>query len=93
MSRAAGSGTQRPLRLAEMTTEEAARAVTESPVVILPAGAFEQHGPGMPLATDTIRAEQVCRLVAAELAGRAVIGPSLPVGVSRTIWPSPARSP
>ncbi|WP_327351148.1 creatininase family protein [Streptomyces sp. NBC_01304] len=65
-----------------MTTEEAARAVTESPVVILPAGAFEQHGPGMPLATDTIRAEQVCRLVAAELAGRAVIGPSLPVGVS-----------
>ena len=36
-----------------MTTVEAAEAVTTSPVVILPAGAFEQHGPGMPLATDT----------------------------------------
>ncbi|MFF1417790.1 creatininase family protein [Streptomyces sp. NPDC058280] len=73
---------RQPLRLAEMTTEEAAAAVTASPVVIIPAGAFEQHGPGMPLATDTIRAEGVAERVAAELAGRAVIGPQLPVGVS-----------
>ncbi|QXE33938.1 MULTISPECIES: creatininase family protein [Streptomyces] len=71
-----------PLRLAEMTTEEAAEAVTASPVVIIPAGAFEQHGPGMPLATDTIRAEAVADRVAAALDGRAVIGPHLPVGVS-----------
>ncbi|MFE4826629.1 creatininase family protein [Streptomyces sp. NPDC056672] len=71
-----------PLRLAEMTTLEAAEAVTASPVVIIPAGAFEQHGPGMPLATDTIRAEGVADRVAAALAGRAVIGPPLPVGVS-----------
>ncbi|MFE3121337.1 creatininase family protein [Streptomyces niveus] len=73
---------RRPLRLAEMTTVEAADAVTSSPVVILPAGAFEQHGPGMPMATDTVRAESVVDLVAAELAGRAVIGPVIPVGVS-----------
>ncbi|MFE4533583.1 creatininase family protein [Streptomyces scopuliridis] len=71
-----------PLRLAEMTTEEAATAVTAAPVVIVPAGAFEQHGPAMPLATDTIRAEGVAERVAAALSGRAVIGPSLPVGVS-----------
>ncbi|WP_211280305.1 creatininase family protein [Streptomyces lushanensis] len=71
-----------PLRLAAMTTPEAAEAVTASPVVIIPAGAFEQHGPGMPLATDTIRAEGVADRVAAALAGRAVIGPPLPVGVS-----------
>ncbi|MFD7898357.1 creatininase family protein [Streptomyces sp. NPDC059568] len=71
-----------PLRLAEMTTLEAAEAVTASPVVIIPAGAFEQHGPGMPLATDTVRAEGVADRVAAALAGRAVIGPPLPVGVS-----------
>lgn len=73
-------------RLAWMTTEQAAEAVTASPVVLLPAGAFEQHGPGMPLATDTIRAEHVADLVAervaAERGGGAVIGPSLPVGVS-----------
>ncbi|WP_285777094.1 creatininase family protein [Microtetraspora sp. NBRC 13810] len=65
-----------------MTTVEAAEAVRDSPLVIIPAGAFEQHGPGMPLATDTIRAEHVAELVAARLGGRAVIGPSVPVGVS-----------
>ncbi|MGW0517599.1 creatininase family protein [Crossiella sp. NPDC003009] len=69
-------------RLGELTTEEAQAAVLASPVVLLPAGAFEQHGPGLPLATDLIRAEQVAELVAAKLAGRALIGPSLPVGVS-----------
>ncbi|MBC6470508.1 creatininase family protein [Actinomadura alba] len=65
-----------------MTTNEAADAVTASPVVIIPAGAVEQHGPGMALATDWVRAERVAELVAAELGGRAVIGPPLPVGVS-----------
>lgn len=70
------------LRLGELTTEEAAEAVTTSPVVLLPAGAFEQHGPGLPLATDTIRAERVAELVATELGGRAVVGPSVPAGVS-----------
>lgn len=73
---------ERPSRLAEMTTVEAAAAVTASPVVIIPAGALEQHGPGMPLATDTIRAEGVADAVAARLGGRAVVGPPLPVGVS-----------
>ena len=65
-----------------MTTVEAAQAVRDSPVVILPAGAFEQHGPGLPLATDLVRAEAVADLVAAVLGGSAVIGPTLPVGVS-----------
>lgn len=74
--------TGRPARLAEMTTVEATAAVTASPVVIIPAGACEQHGPGMPLATDTIRAEGVADAVAARLAGRVVIGPPLPIGVS-----------
>jgi creatinine amidohydrolase len=69
-------------RLADMTTVEAAQAVRDSPVVILPAGAFEQHGPGLPLATDLVRAEAVADRVAAALGGTAVIGPTLPVGVS-----------
>ena len=74
--------TPRPHHLADMTTEQAAEAVTESPVVILAAGAFEQHGPAMPLATDLVRAEAVADRVAERLSGRAVIGPGLPVGVS-----------
>ncbi|MFF2846547.1 creatininase family protein [Streptomyces sp. NPDC058001] len=74
--------TELPWRLAEMTTQEAATAVDRAPIVVIPAGAFEQHGPAMPLATDTIRAEHVAERVAQTLAGRVVIGPPLPVGVS-----------
>lgn len=69
-------------RLADLTTVEAAEAVTASPVVIIPAGAFEQHGAGMPLSTDLVRAERVVDEVAGRLGGRAVIGPAVPVGVS-----------
>ena len=68
--------------LGEMTTLEAAEAVERGSVVLLPAGAFEQHGPGLPLATDLIRADAVAARVAAELPGQVVIGPPLPVGVS-----------
>lgn len=69
-------------RLADMTTTEATDAVRDSPVVLVPAGAFEQHGPGLPLATDLVRADEVCRIVADRLGGQAVIGPAVPVGVS-----------
>jgi len=69
-------------RLAEMTTAEAAEAVERDTVVVLPVGAFEQHGPAMPLATDTIRADALAERVAAALPDRVVIGPSLPVGIS-----------
>lgn len=69
-----------PVRLGEMTTAEAA-AATDA-VVLIPAGAFEQHGPGLPLATDRIRAEHVAERVADRLGGRAVVGPPIPVGVS-----------
>lgn len=69
-------------RLGELTTVEAAEAVTASPVVLIPAGAFEQHGPGMPLATDLLRADHVVEQVAAAVGDRVVIGPPVPVGVS-----------
>lgn len=69
-------------RLAEMTTHEAAVAVERGTVLVLPAGAMEQHGEGMPLATDTIRAERIAERVAADLGDRVVIGPTIPVGVS-----------
>lgn len=69
-------------RLASMTTREAADAVRESPVVLLAVGAFEQHGPGLPLDTDLARAEAVCDRVAERLDGAAVVGPAVPVGLS-----------
>ncbi|MGC4943904.1 creatininase family protein [Kribbella sp. DT2] len=69
-------------RLAEMTTDQAKDAVRTAPLVIIPVGAQEQHGGGMAMATDTVRAVGVADLVAERLAGRAVVAPPLPYGVS-----------
>ena len=69
-------------RLAELTTDEAAEAVRRSPLVIVPVGAQEQHGGGMAMSTDTVRAVGVADLVAERLAGRAVVAPVVPYGVS-----------
>ena len=36
-------------------------------ICVLPVGAFEQHGPHLPLATDALVAEDLARAVAGEL--------------------------
>ncbi|WP_245553605.1 creatininase family protein [Demetria terragena] len=69
-------------RLAEMTTREAGVAAQQDALVVIPAGAYEQHGPAMPMATDTIRAEAVAARLADEVGDQILIGPSIPVGVS-----------
>lgn len=70
------------MKLAEMTTDEAQAAVRRSPLVIVPVGAQEQHGGGMAMSTDSVRAVGVADRVAERLAGRAVIAPVVPYGVS-----------
>ncbi|UEJ81682.1 creatininase family protein [Brachybacterium halotolerans subsp. kimchii] len=72
----------RARRLAEMTSQEARRSAGAGDIVLVPAGALEQHGPAMPLGTDTIRAEAVCEDLARRRPGDVVIGPVIPVGVS-----------
>ncbi|ONI75656.1 creatinine amidohydrolase [Kribbella sp. ALI-6-A] len=74
--------TPRIHRLAEMTTDAAQDAVRTAPLVIIPVGAQEQHGGGMAMSTDTVRAVGVADLVAERLAGRAVVAPPLTYGVS-----------
>lgn len=49
--------------------------------VILPLGATEQHGPHLPLGTDTIRAEALAERLAERLPG-SFVAPTLPVGCS-----------
>ncbi|MYE73587.1 MAG: mycofactocin biosynthesis peptidyl-dipeptidase MftE [Acidimicrobiia bacterium] len=49
--------------------------------VIIPLGAFEQHGPHLPLDTDTLIAEAVADR-AAQRAGECVVSPCIPVGAS-----------
>lgn len=69
-------------RLDEMTHAEAGAAIARGAVLIIPAGAMEQHGPAMPLGTDTLRAAKVAADVAELMVDDVVIGPTIPVGVS-----------
>jgi creatinine amidohydrolase len=47
-----------PQPLGELTTNQVAK-----PLLLVPVGSCEQHGPHLPLATDTIIAEHLCSLV------------------------------
>ena len=67
--------------LAELTWPQVAQAVAEgATTVILPLGATEQHGPHLPLGTDTLRAEALAARLAERLP--ALVAPALPVGCS-----------
>ena len=68
-----------PVRLADMTWMEFARRVEDdAPVVIVPVGSTEQHGPHLPLSTDVILPEAVAMRVAA-LCG-AIVAPAIAYG-------------
>ncbi len=68
--------------LAEMTWPEVERAVAAgATTVILPLGATEQHGPHLPLGTDTLRAAFVAEQLGKTLAST-LVAPPLPVGCS-----------
>src|SRR3546814_13194902 len=67
--------------LATATTTQAARA----PLVLVPVGSIEQHGPHLPLDTDTTIAVAVAEAVAATLAGHLPgtwVAPALSYGSS-----------
>lgn len=70
------------VRLAELTTVEAAAAIARASVVLLPVGAVEQHGPHLSLETDARVAESFAERLAAELGSDAVLCPLVPYGVS-----------
>jgi creatinine amidohydrolase len=85
-------------RLAELPADEAARRVGTDSIVVLPVGAFEQHGPHLPLATDLIVIEEFATAVLAEY-GDALdlwLLPAIPFSKSNehawspgTMWLSP----
>src|SRR5262245_3222917 len=57
-----------------------AERVSAAAVVLVPVGATEQHGPHLPLTTDTLIAERLCT-AAAERTG-ALVAPAISVGCS-----------
>lgn len=68
-------------RLAELSWPEVAQAVAAGvTTVILPLGATEQHGPHLPLGTDTWRAAALAERLAER--SPALVAPVIPIGCS-----------
>jgi creatinine amidohydrolase len=66
-------------RLGELTSPEIADAISRGvDVAILPVGSTEQHGPHLPLATDSLHTFAVLERVAQALP--AILAPLLPIG-------------
>jgi creatinine amidohydrolase len=68
--------------LEEMTWPEIEAGLEETKTVILPVGATEEHGPHLPVFTDTIQAVEVAREVA--LRKNIFLAPPLHFGVCRS---------
>ena len=70
-------------RLLHELTREEAKALAPDAVALFPVGATEQHGPHLPVGTDSLAVEHVAR-EAAIAAGRVpvVVAPTLPFGSS-----------
>ena len=57
-------------RTAELTSPRLKKILEANPVVIIPTGSHEQHGPHLPFATDAIIAQTFAEHAAARLKGR-----------------------
>jgi creatinine amidohydrolase len=69
----------RSVFMSEMSwVEYRRRVVEEAAVVLLPAGACEQHGPHLPLGTDAILATEMTRRAAERVGG--IVAPTLSYG-------------
>ncbi|HEY0690726.1 MAG TPA: creatininase family protein [Kribbella sp.] len=75
-------------QLGAWTRTEAAEQAART-MVVLPIGALEQHGPHLPLATDTLLAQYVAQAAVDSVADRvpAVVAPSIPYGYSQHHMP------
>jgi creatinine amidohydrolase len=74
------------VRLDELTSADVAR-LRRKPVVLLPVGAVEQHGPHLPLGADILQPMHVLERVAAKTG--ALLSPPIPYGLVVTGRPFP----
>jgi creatinine amidohydrolase len=76
------SGVIRSLWVAELTWPEVEQAVAAGyDSLLLMLGATEQHGPHLPLATDSLIAQELAQAIATRL-GKTLIAPVVPLGTS-----------
>lgn len=69
--------------LGELTSEEAGRRFKECDIVLLPVGSVEQHGPHLPLDTDSYDAYWLAQEVAKKVTGKKpLVLPQINYGVS-----------
>lgn len=73
-----------PILLAELSTTQLEDLATDIELVLIPVGAHEQHGPALPLATDTLMAQVLSALAGTLLRPRVAVAPVIPWGVSWT---------
>lgn len=81
-----------PKSLPDMTWAEVSEILKETDTVIVPVASTEQHGPHLPLATDTIQAIEIAKRTVASLATegiKVVAGPTIPFGVAPYHMPFP----
>ncbi len=64
----------------ELTQPEIATQIKRNPLVLLPAGSVEQHGPHLPTGTDTFAANVISAAVAERMDG--LVLPATPFGVT-----------
>jgi len=70
------------LILEELTWIELEAVKDQVKLVVLPLGATEQHGPNTTLATDTVRARAMGKLIGERFGPKILVGPTLPIGLS-----------
>jgi creatinine amidohydrolase len=71
--------------LAELPWTEAEAERARDPIVLVPVGATEAHGPHLPLATDAVLSDELARRAAAALEAEgyaALIAPTIPYAVT-----------
>jgi creatinine amidohydrolase len=77
------------IHFADLTSPQVAALAdgSRTPVLLLPIGAIEAHGPHAPLGTDRLISEALCERVARDLAGDpsvlVLVLPAVPYGVTR----------
>lgn len=74
----------RSLFLSELTNEDVEKISSHTEMVLVPVGSFEQHGRHLPLATDSIIAYEVTKIVAERISPEfpVLVAPLVPLGKS-----------